>query len=142
MKSEDLEFMSTGFIEVNKQLGRSVSYVPYDAVNSTRDKFGTEKFVWIETSPITLHVSFSKDSTVNTDLAVFWTGRINANITLVGKELRDNNIQLKEKDAFDIVIDGETKRFLITGFPKDPKLFEVFTKVLVTDIDHAFKGGV
>lgn len=142
MKQEDLDFMSQGFIEVNKQYGRKVVYLPYDPIASLKDKFGGEEFKWIEADSVELDVSFSKDSTVNTDLANFWTGRVNANVTLVGKQLRDNGIKLKEKDAFDILIEGELRRFLITGFPKDPKLFELFTKVLITDIAHAFKGGV
>jgi hypothetical protein len=139
MLPEDVSYMTEGFLEAFQYLGKSIDYVA--CLTDGRNKFGEFEFVFDEANKKTVTCMFSRDAGADKDMTNFWTGRVNANATFVRGELATAGISLKEKDALDVTIDGVVRRFLVTGYPKDPVLDEVFVKVTITDQEHAFKNS-
>jgi len=139
MLSEDVAYISESFIETFQYLGIEVFYIPLDDVSTSRNKFGEFSFKFHEDIRIPLVAMFSQETRSDQDLAVTYTGRINAGITVITTQLTNNGIVAKEKDAIDVMMGNFYQRFLITGFPKDPTLTAIFTKMKLTDIEHAFK---
>lgn len=134
----DVDYISQSFLEAFEYIGREVYYVPL--LSDSRNGFGEFTFNYAEDNKVKLNVIFVREATVDKDLAEFWTGRINANCTFINKQLQEKGIVLKERDAIDVITNGVVERFIITGYKQDPLLIDVFTKVTVTDVNHAFNS--
>lgn len=135
------EYASNQFLESFKVFGNEVYYVP--AVSSTRSKFGEQSFSFDEASKVKLNVLLRRQYYSDGDLVTSASGRVNCSATFIFKQLQDNSIVMKERDAIDVVWrDGVSQRYVITAFSDDARQInptDVYLRVELTELEKAFK---
>ena len=137
LTAQDMNYISDGFIEEYKVVGRRMSYVPLDTALTKKDKTGKIKFVFKEAEKIEVYGIFTADEISDPDVATDGERRTDGRIKIVLKQL--NGYIPRTQDAIDIYLpDSSTERYLVTGFDKRVELDYVFVRVIVTKFDSAF----
>ena len=138
MMTLDSDYISDSYIELYGVMNPPMKYIPFDD-SLGKTKTGKIIFKFFEDKAIDLHASFSENEALDPDIANDGTGRYDASIRIVAKELLSAGIIPKVKDAIDVVTPFWTRRYIVMGFANPPAPSSLFVVVNVTDIDKAFK---
>jgi hypothetical protein len=134
LNTTEVEYVTDCYVDIYKQIGADMQYVPLDRVNTVKDKSGKLQLVFLEQSKFTLNGLFVADKVLDADIAAdAKTSRENGTVKFLIKQVTDKGFTPQEKDAIDIKnIAGGYIRYIISGFDDHVEIPYVFAKAIVT----------
>lgn len=145
MKQSEIDQISDSFIEAWKEFfGQVIYYVRFLGVSQKDDLYNESKHkIYDYANKIPLHGSIKYSPTEKEIELAGLDKNVNAIITVVTKELEDNNIDIDVTDAdFKDLIEipqknGKSKLFSITSINKKVQFSDnfIFTKIGVTNYE-------
>jgi hypothetical protein len=137
MNNADREYVSLGFIDVFKEIGLEMDYVPLDNVNTMRDYTGQIKPIYLDNQKVKINAVFEYSKAEDVEISGEY--RVDAKIKIVLKQLTDAGVTPQFKDAIDAPsITGENERYVVIGFDKRVEMNDIFVRLLVSKYDRVY----